>query len=169
MASHRKSADHNREATVLSDTEAYQQHQRQIAVIMGRFMLKHLNNLYKEFDGDIVLAIVLGEIAHHNISRYFSGDIPVMPIGNDFWEQTENVTQLCSCNAFSISEATGIPRETVRRKIAILIKKGWVQYGSGREIIVTKAVGAHFFSDFNVQLCRDLLQTADRISDLLKT
>lgn len=170
MASHRKIPEKNPEAPVFEfDAEAYEQHQRHIAVIMGRFMLQHLNNLYQEFDGDIVLAIILGEIAHHNISSYFSGDTPIVAMDKNFWGKPEPWLKLFPCNAFSISEATGIPRETVRRKIAILIEKGWVQFSSGSQVVITKAIGTHFYSDFNVRLCRNLLEAAHRISDLLKT
>jgi hypothetical protein len=52
--------------------ERYDQHKKLIAVIMNRFFLRYLNLLYREFEGDLVLPIVLGEIAHHNIIRLYS-------------------------------------------------------------------------------------------------
>jgi hypothetical protein len=54
------------------DSERYDRHKKLIAVIMARFFLRYLNLLYRDFEGDLVLPIVLGEIAHHNIIRLYS-------------------------------------------------------------------------------------------------
>jgi hypothetical protein len=50
---------------------AYAEHSGEIAALMGWFFLKYLHSVYHRFEGDMVLPIVLGEIAHHNICDYF--------------------------------------------------------------------------------------------------
>lgn len=42
------------------------------------------------------------------------------------WAEIGDDSQSHQINTFSVSQCTAIPRETVRRKVAILIKKGWV-------------------------------------------
>jgi hypothetical protein len=44
----------------IEDLESYDQHKNLIAVIMARFFLRYLNLLYRQFEGDLVLPIVLG-------------------------------------------------------------------------------------------------------------
>lgn len=166
---HRVPARDRRASVPPIKPKGYEQHKYKISVIMGSFMLRHLNSVYQEFDGDMVQAIVLGEIGHHNITRYYSGDVPLLGMNESFWDKPHPWKNLRPCNAFSISEATGIPRETVRRKIAILTRKGLLKLGPGGGLVLTPAVRTHFIGDFNVRFCRDLLETAERIRVLLGT
>jgi hypothetical protein len=99
------------------DLERYDQHKNLVAVIMNRFFLRYLNLLYREFEGDLVLPIVLGEIAHHNIVRLYSIKSDSIEVHEQATTYSERMKNLEPTNAFSISQATGIPRETVRRKI----------------------------------------------------
>jgi hypothetical protein len=148
--------------------EGYAKHKYKIAVIMGSFMLRHLNSVYQEFGGDMVQAIVLGEIGHHNITSYYSGDVPKLGMNEGIWDKPHPWKNLRPCNAFSISEATGIPRETVRRKIAALARKGWVTVSQNSQVVITEEVRTHFVGGFNVRFFQDLLETADRIRNLLE-
>ena len=47
----------------------YEQHQGEISLRMSHFFMRYLNAIYQEFDGDLALVIVLGEVAHHNVSQ----------------------------------------------------------------------------------------------------
>ena len=164
MTSNRKiPARHRRISLGPLNCKEYEKHKNKIAVIMGNFMLRHLNRLYQEFDGDMVQAIVLGEIGHHNITNYFSGDEAQPGMDDSLWDTPIPWQNLRPCNAFSISEATGIPRETVRRKIAVLARKGWVKRSPNGEVVITSAVQKYFIGGFNLLTCKDLLQTAERI------
>ncbi|WP_233140060.1 hypothetical protein [Marivita geojedonensis] len=42
-----------------------------------------------------------------------------------------------SCTFQSVSQSSGIPRETVRRKVSILQNKGWVSRGSDGQLSVS--------------------------------
>ena len=57
---------------LLIDPETYERHHSKFAIIMGQFALWHHNMVYQEFAGDLILPIVLGEIAHHNIEVLFA-------------------------------------------------------------------------------------------------
>lgn len=145
----------------------YAEHQGEVAVGMANFFLRYLNRIYHEFDGDLALVIVLGEIAHHNISHLNIADkmakVPEAPraVPRSDWDQFQ------PCNAFSVSASTGIPRETVRRKIAQLVKRGWLRQSSNGEVVIIPAVADHFQSDFNIWLLVELLALARRLEATL--
>jgi hypothetical protein len=134
----KKPADNNSQLPF--DPDWYETNSSEIAVIMGYFFLRYLNLLYRKFDGDFVLCMVLGEIANHNVSGFFSR----RGSSKDMLKQLENYDQrvklLTPTNAFSVSEATGIPRETVRRKIEKLQKKGWVVKSKKGELLISETV-----------------------------
>jgi hypothetical protein len=174
MADSSKSVFRNRrkkeedEALISFDQEKYETHKSEVAVIMGHFFLRYLNLLYHEFEGDLVLPMVLGEIAHHNILRFYS------PKGNciEIHKQTPNYPERMEhfepTNAYSLSEATGIPRETVRRKMDKLEKKKWIVKNDRGEVIISETVSEHFMKDFNKKLLAELLETTDCIRKLLE-
>jgi DNA-binding transcriptional ArsR family regulator len=129
---------------------------------MSHFFLDYLKNLYREFDGDLALVIVLAEIAHHSTSGCFTpgpGSGPAM--------RPPAADGLSSCSAYSLAAATGLPRETVRRKIARLSDRGWVEKAGRAEVRLTAKVAEHFTPDFNIRLLDRLLETSDRIRGVL--
>jgi DNA-binding FadR family transcriptional regulator len=71
-------------------------------------------------------------------------------------------------NAHSISLSTGIPRETVRRKLAALVAQGWLEDNGRSEYFVTSAPGNHF-APMTHELLLLLLGTADDLRSLLET
>ena len=148
-------------------SDGYEECKVEIAIRMGHFFVRYLSRLYREFDGDMALVIVLGEIGHHNTSQFYSAEGPVP--SRAVYEPAESVVwgRLTPCNAFSLSVATGIPRETVRRKIAWLIKRGWVKQKPNGEVCILPAVSEHFTTDFNPQTLRELLELSDQLRGLL--
>ena len=135
---------------------------------MGWFLLRHLQRVRVAFDGDFLLAIVLGEIAHHNICRYYSSGRRIESIRDVDYEDPDGLPHLESCNAYSLSNATGIPRETVRRKISKLVKRGWIKRDARGGFLVTQEPSRHFSADFNVRSLADLMETADALRKILE-
>lgn len=131
-----------------SDEDIFDSCAREITVILGWFVTGHLTRLYKLFDGDMVLLIVLGEIAHHNISPFFS----INRIGgkSEAYELNLEYAQenLAPCNSLSISESTGIPRETCRRKVQQLLKSGFLEQHPEGGYTISAKVREHY-KDFN--------------------
>ena len=150
------------------DSERYDQHKYAVAIIMNHFFLRYLNLLYREFEGDLVLPIVLGEIAHHNILRFYSRKGDSIEVHYQAVPYSEWMKHLESTNAFSISQSTGIPRETIRRKIDKLQQKGWVVKNHRGEVCISEAVSEHFSRDFNKKILAELLEASERIQKLLK-
>jgi DNA-binding MarR family transcriptional regulator len=56
----------------------------------------------------------------------------------EFVEGRRRIGQQHRINTQSIADSTGIPRETVRRKLRLLVKRGWVERAAGGSWRVTE-------------------------------
>ena len=148
------------------DDEAYDRHYIPMTYEMGMYMMDHLRRLYREFDGDLSMAIVLGEIGHHN-ARHFVRDILPRSGTDARTLGTAEVIGKASrpCNALSVAEASGIPRETVRRKVEKLVKLGFVTRDAQGGLHTTRAVAAKF-KPFDRHTIEELLALAERVHRL---
>ncbi len=139
---------------------------RTVAVILARYEMRSLKRLYDEFDHDILLPLLLGEIALYNIGVLENGG----PLGDDGDDDPDTEAYDCPlrpCNAYSIAAATGLPRETVRRKICRLVELGWISKRSNGHLYVTAHALAHFGNLLRSRDLPELLQIADRVRCLM--
>jgi DNA-binding IclR family transcriptional regulator len=69
-------------------------------------------------------------------------------------------------NLQSISEFTGIPRETVRRKLEILIQKGWIKRDNRKYMTATDEANQAFIGLTRItqKYLRDLASAMNRSS-----
>lgn len=141
-------------------------HAYQLSHLIASFNVSLMRNLYREFDGDLVEIIVLGEISMRNVDQFFrkgGADVP-----EKLLDDVQRRGQLLqACNVLSISESTGIPRETVRRKVAQLIEKGWIYRDERKRVFVRPGVGERFVRA-NAKTAGDILELAAKIQSLLK-
>lgn len=142
----------------------YQANRARISVALSEFTVPLLSRIYHAFDGDMVAAIVLGEIAHRNVEAWLAEHWNPEDVLNDPVQRT---AVMRPCNALSIAEACGLPRETVRRKVVLLAKRGYICRSEGGYLFLTKTVGDGF-EDLTVRLVADLLTTARRLESLLE-
>jgi hypothetical protein len=149
--------------------EKYEEHKIKTAIIMSHFFVQYLSTIYREFKGDLAMAIVLGEIAHHNVQPFYSPDGECLEVDAELEDFEWAMGRLAATNAYSISEATDIPRETVRRKVRQLQQKGWVTRRGGRDIFISEKVVRHFTTEINKPLLLELLATSRCIDALLNT
>ncbi len=141
---------------------------RQAAIIMARHEIRGLKRFYEAFDHDILLALLLGEIALHNVGALENSRTIVAMNGNgngatESQEASFHGCVLRPCNAYSIAAATGLPRETVRRKIGRLAELGWVVKRSNGHLYVTEVALDHFGVLLTSQDLPELLQIADQV------
>jgi hypothetical protein len=66
------------------------------------------------------------------------------------------------CNALSVSSATGIPRETVRRKVKWLERKGWITVGERGQLAIARSVSRQF-SEFDCATADRFEQSARQV------
>lgn len=118
-----------------------------MSMLKSRFVVPHLIALYERFDGDLLLALVLGEIAIRNMQGIFQvrPEEPYTVLDREaeraFVEQRFSVERMRPANTISIAMATGIPRETVRRKIDKLVERGWVDRHESGHLYLNRKVG----------------------------
>ena len=93
----------------------------EISYLMGRFHSEHLVRVYRLFEGDLPAAIVFATVAQHNLQRFYDEIARHSDAGFDeLVESSQHLAHLRHCNALSVSASTGVPRETVRRKVRML-------------------------------------------------
>lgn len=149
---------------------------RGAATVLARYQIRNLRRIFEEFDRDILLPILLGEIALRNMSSFEARSATPAPdaapagAGSDCTPAPDDprLVAMRPCNAYSIAAATGLPRETVRRKIGRLVELGWIRKQSNGHLYLTPRAVKHF----GTLLCsRDLpefLETAERARKLLE-
>lgn len=134
---------------------------------MSHFFLRYLNDIYQAFEGDLATVIVLGEISNHNTSHLFSAEKALNESLRAIQDDPAIWTGMEGCNAYSMSCATGIPRETVRRKVAELKKRGWIEDVPKQGLRVTKACADHFGEGFSLRVLNEMLRASRIIEALL--
>jgi hypothetical protein len=145
-----------------------------MSILKTRFTVPHLVGMYRHFDGDLALAIVLGEIAIRNLQALYQmrpeepyqvlDPVLERALGSRFPSSED----LRPANALSIATATGIPRETVRRKVAKLIERGWVRRDEHGLLFVTERVGDEL-RDFDREETVRFALAASALLDLIET
>jgi len=135
-----------------------------VALLLARHEIRNLKRWFDEFDRDILLPILLGEIALYNIGALENGaeGVKADEAGNSGADCV-----LRPCNAYSIAAATSLPRETVRRKIARLIELGWITRLDNGHLFVTREALAHFGSMLTSRQLPEVIETADRARRLM--
>jgi hypothetical protein len=141
----------------------YETNRARISLALSLFTVPLLGRIYRAFDGDMVAAIVLGEIAHRNVEAWLAEQHNPEDALHDAARRT---AVMQPCNALSIAEACGLPRETVRRKVVALIGRGYIFRSQEGYLFLTPTVGDGF-QDMTAQLVEALLATARRLEALL--
>ena len=147
------------------NADQFENNRIRIEIEANRFLLEHIIRVYKQFDGDLVSAIVLGVISFHTISTIAKAH------GYDTFKISDILSELSDrsiqpCNAYSISESTGIPRETVRRKIEKLIQAGFIVKNDKSEVYFKEGT-QFFFSNFSLETVNNILNSASNLRKIL--
>jgi hypothetical protein len=141
----------------------YEANRARISLALSQFTVPLLSRIYRAFDGDMVASIVLGEIAHRNVEAWLADhQNPEKTLDHP----TERLAVMRPCNALSIAQACGLPRETVRRKVVQLEARGYIARSADGYLFLTPTVGDDF-EDMTALLVEDLLTTARRLEALL--
>lgn len=127
------------------DPEFVRAHRRELSYLTGRFLTEHLLRVHAAFEGDLTAALVLGTIGQHYIQRFYDEQARDSAAGLDrLVDGGEHLSRVRACNAMSVSSATGIPRETVRRKVRWLVSKKWVAVGARGQLTLVPGMSSAF-------------------------
>jgi DNA-binding transcriptional regulator YhcF (GntR family) len=150
------------------DRDLLRTHRYEFSYVVGRFMVEHLARVHRAFDGDLQLALVLGTIGQYNASRFFEEAVgrSAEPVDARV-ARGDHLPFLRPCNAMSVAASTGIPRETVRRKIKWLIERGFVEQVGRDKLYITRQASAHFadFDHETMERFAALMTQVSRIAD----
>ena len=150
----------------------YEQRMRYLSYLINDFILWQLARARQRFDGDIDAALILGEIAHYNIRKNFQqifslDQASISGAGKAIIESIPDTGFIQEHQCHVDQRATGIPRETVRRKIQWLEQRGWVSKDDTGALTVTD-VPAKDFADFNYETMERFITTADKVRQILE-
>lgn len=97
-------------------------------------LTRHLVECRRIFDGDLDLFLVLTIIGERTFT---ARNAPKSMSHADFLEGSVRNLAPAAINLQSIADYSGIPRETVRRKVETLIDKGWVVRDARKYVTAT--------------------------------
>lgn len=129
---------------------------------LSLFIHRYLTAIYDRLNLDLVTLSLLDEIARHNLEPLARDGLPGFP------HDGEQLKLMRGCNAFSLSQATGIPRETVRRKIKQLTEFGWVEQRNRKGLFITTQWMDRISRDESAAVLGEFRQTARRVEEILR-
>lgn len=148
------------------DEKNFQANWHPALFVIQSFIGKYIKGLYRCFDADLIMALVMCEIWQYNLGRYFAR------AGHensalDMNHQERRQALLPPCNTYSISQALGVPNETVRRKVKKLVELGWVHRNGNGELTSTVASEERFLPDQSFEFVREFASHARHALALL--
>ena len=137
-----------------------------LAFACNRFILNYMRRISIELDMDLETTLIWGTLAQMNVLANVPMDANPMTVLDDLG--TKNDMKLSPLRLSDLTQITGLPRETVRRKLEKLAGMGKVQRTEGsRWVFVQEAIGDPE-RRFTKQSVQDLMSTAQSLQRLLE-
>lgn len=138
-----------------------------LAFVANRFMLNHMRRICIELEMDLETALVWGTLAQMNVLSTIPMNANPMVVLDDLGLQRDQ--ELKPLRLADLTQITGLPRETVRRKLEKLATTGRVSKTDGnRWVYVREAIG-ELERQFTKQSVLNLLATANTLCQLLSS
>ena len=118
-------------------------------------LTRHLVECRQAFGGDLDLFLVMTIIGERTFP---ARNAPAEMSHAQFVHGHVGDTEAAAINQQSIADYSGIPRETVRRKIEILIEKGWILRDESKLLTATNKANAELFqlTESTLRYLRDI-------------
>lgn len=118
-------------------------------------LTRHLVECRQAFGGDLDLFLVMTIIGERTFP---ARNAPAEMSHAQFVHGHVGDTEAAAINQQSIADYSGIPRETVRRKIEILIEKGWIVRDESKLLTATNKANAELFqlTESTLRYLRDI-------------
>ena len=100
--------------------DAFERNYAQVQYHYVQFLTEHLADCARTFSGDLTKVLVLAVLGQRHIEAQTSV------------QKDKAAGQSSAMSASRIADVTGLPRETVRRKLDALSDLGWVEQGADR-------------------------------------
>lgn len=130
-----------------------------LAFTMNRCVIDQMLRSSRRFGGDYERLILWGVLAHLNVAPLMPPGSPPSAVLDARGSVPGAADRLHAVRASDLAQITGIPRETVRRKLRSLERDGWiVQETTGWAISIGTTETE--LRDFTMQSIRNFLQAA---------
>jgi len=140
-----------------------------VAYQVNRHLIDHMLRLARELSMDFERALLFGILAHQNVAHLLPpGTAPTSVLDEHGRLDTGQSAQLRPLRIRDLVQISGIPKETVRRKLALLEADGRVRQVADGWLIDPEGVDEHL-REFTRESVRRLLQTASAIAEVLRS
>lgn len=137
-----------------------------LAFASNRFVLNHMRRICVELEMDLESALIWGTLAQMNVLANVPIDPDPMAMLDEIGLKKD--IKLQPLRLSDLTQITGLPRETVRRKLDRLAKIGKVQRTEdGKWVYVREAIGL-LERQFTKQSVVNLLSTANSLQSILE-
>lgn len=136
-----------------------------LAFACNRFIMNHMRRISVELEMDLESALIWGTLAHMNVLPTIPMNANPMTVLDELGLKKD--PELIPLKLSELTLITGLPRETVRRKLEKLRQKGKVERTTdGRWVYVQQGIG-EFERQFTRESILNMLATANSVYGLL--
>lgn len=148
----------------MDDEERFRRAFGLIAFAMNRHLAQHMRRLGRELESDLDATFVWATLAHMNSFRILRPGADPLELPGPGGIELADINPV---RLTDVAQVTGLPRETVRRKLALLRDRGRVERtGDGRWRFRPQGIDEAAYA-FTREMARNLLQTAAEVQRLL--
>jgi predicted transcriptional regulator len=149
------------------DDEAFDRAFSMVAFQVNRHLVDHMLRLSRSFDLDIEGLMLYGVLAHQNVAHLMlPGAPPASVLGADGRLRSDPTAALRPLRIRDLVQITGIPRETVRRKLTALESRALVRRTEDGWVVEQGSISDDL-REFTRESVRRLLATAREVGQTL--
>jgi hypothetical protein len=138
-----------------------------LAFTMNRFIVDHIVRSARQFDNDTEAMILFGVLAHLNVAHLMPPGVGPAEVLDDRGSVPDAQPNLRPVRLRDLTQVTGRPRETVRRKLERMEQQGRVKRVDGGYVLDVASVDEPM-RVLTANGVRRFVQTASIIETLLK-
>ncbi len=137
-----------------------------VAFALNRYIVDHLLRFGRQFGPDYQMLVVWGVVAHQSVIHHMpAGSRPSTVLAQDGMLKAPD-PELRPVRQRDLSQITGIPKETVRRKLLKLEGEGWIRRQDSGWVLNRDSIDPEL-REFSRESAKRLLAVSDHIRQLL--
>lgn len=138
-----------------------------VAFALNRYIVDHLLRFGRQFGPDYQMLVVWGVLAHQCVIHLIPAGSRPKDVLNQNGLLADPAPDLRSVRQRDLSQITGIPKETVRRKLLKLEQSGWIKR-KGQGWVIDRENLDPELREFSRESAKRMLAVADHIHHLLR-
>lgn len=138
-----------------------------VAFAVNRHIVDHLLRFARQFGPDYQMLVIWAVLAHQCVLHLVPLGVRADAILNDRGRLADPDPDLHPVRQRDLSQITGIPKETVRRKLLKLEQNGWIARKGNGWVMVATSIDPEL-REFSRESARRLLVVADQIRAMLR-